>query len=330
MIVRTIDAHVGGAALRLVVDGGPVAELRAGLPGGTIAEALEVMRTRHDAFRRALMLEPRGHGAMSGAILTPAESAASSAGVLFMHAGGWSAICGHGLIAVAAIAVERGLLPRPAGGRPLRLDTAAGPVDACVTVTPTDEQRVASVAWSGVSALVVRPGLSVPLARREVAVDVAHAGETYAIADAESCGVPLDREHLPELVRTGQAIVGAVEAALGLQAVAGTVFTGPPAGGGDLRAATVYPDGAVDRSPGGMATCAVMAVLDAMGLLSEDQALVLESLIGTRFTGRIASRTQVGETPAIVPEIEGRAFITGEHAFTLGAGDPLRDGFVFS
>ena len=322
MRITTIDAHVGGAPLRLVVEGAPDAG------GGPLGERLETLRTAHDAFRRALMLEPRGHGAMSGAIIVAPERADAHAGVLFMHAGGWSAICGHGLIGVATIAAERGLFVRPPESAEARLDTAAGPVTARLTFAPGGGRRVTSVAWSGVPAAVVRPGLAVRLARRPILVDVARAGETYAIVDAEACGVPLDRDHLPELVRTGREIVEAAEPAAGTS-IEGVVFTGPPERDADLRAAAVYPDGAVDRSPGGMATSAVMAVLDAMGLLTEDRTLTLESLIGTRFSGRIVSRTTVNDAPAIVPEIEGRAFVTGEYTFFADEDDPLRDGFVF-
>ena len=185
-------------------------------------------------------------------------------------------------------------------------------------------------------AFVVRAGVTVRLERRATLADVAHAAETYAIVDAEGCGVPLDADHLPELARTGRAVAQAVEGELGPAApagpdgagVAGTVFTGPPGGDADLRVVTVYPDGAVDRSPGGVATCAVMAVLDAMGLMSEDRPLTLEGLIGTRLTGRVAGRAAEGDRAAILPEIEGAAFITGEHTFLIDDRDPLRDGFV--
>ncbi len=327
--IRTIDAHVGGAALRLIVEGAPPAG------DGPMAERLELMRTRHDALRRTLMREPRGHGAMSGAILTPPASDGADAGVLFMHAGGWSALCGHGLVAVATIALERGLVA-PADGRDdLRFDTAAGPVRARAA-RAAGSSRVERVAWSGVPAFVVRAGVGVRLERRTVPADVAHAAETYAIVDAEACGVPLDADHLPELARAGRAIAQAVEGDLGSAlpagpdggGVAGAVFTGPPAGDADLMAVTIYADGAVDRSPGGVATCAVLSVLDAMGLASEDRALTLESLIGTRFTGRVAGRAPEGDPPAIIPEIEAAAFITGEHTFLVDEDDPLRDGFV--
>jgi proline racemase len=113
----------------------------------------------------------------------------------------------------------------------------------------------------------------------------------------------------------------------GLRGIYGTIFTGPARGGADLRNVTIFADAEVDRSPCGTGTAAVMAVVDAMGLLADGQPFVHESLIGTRFSGRIASRTAVGEHAAIVPEIEGSAWITGEHTFLIDDDDPLKEGF---
>ena len=114
----------------------------------------------------------------------------------------------------------------------------------------------------------------------------------------------------------------------GLCGIYGTIFTGPPNDSrADLRNVTVFADAEVDRSPCGTGTAAVMSVIDAMGLLAEDRPFVHESLIGTRFNGRVASRSQVGDYPAIVPEIEGSAWITGEHTFLVAADDPLKNGF---
>jgi trans-L-3-hydroxyproline dehydratase len=113
-----------------------------------------------------------------------------------------------------------------------------------------------------------------------------------------------------------------------LKGVYGTIFTGPAnARGADLRNVTIFADAEVDRSPCGTGTAAVMAVLDAMGLLLDNKPFVHESLIGTTFTGRVSSRTQVGDHPAIVPEIQGSAWITGEHTFLVADDDPLKDGF---
>ena len=114
----------------------------------------------------------------------------------------------------------------------------------------------------------------------------------------------------------------------GLRGIDGTIFTAPPADERSaLRNVAVFAAGAADRSPGGTGTAAVMAVVDAMGLIGPETPFVHESLIGTRFTGRIAARTTVGDYPAIVPEIEGAAWITGEHTFVIDEDDPLKEGF---
>jgi proline racemase len=112
-----------------------------------------------------------------------------------------------------------------------------------------------------------------------------------------------------------------------LHGIYGTIFTAPPTESADLRNVAIFADAAVDRSPCGTGAAAVMAVVDAMGLLGENQPFVHESLIGTTFSGRIVGRTLVGEYAAIVPEIEGGAWITGEHTFFLDDRDPLREGF---
>ena len=183
---------------------------------------------------------------------------------------------------------------------------------------------------------VLHGGLTVKLASRTIRADVAFGGAFYAIVDSEAAGLPIDAAHLPELRRVGMEIKHAIEAAHtvvhpldpGLNGIYGTIFTGPPSDeGADLRNVTIFADAEVDRSPCGTGTAAVMAVIDAMGLLGADRPFVHESLIGTRFNGRVASRTEVGEHPAIVPEIEGSAWITGEHTFIVDEDDPLRDGF---
>jgi proline racemase len=187
-----------------------------------------------------------------------------------------------------------------------------------------------------VPSFVLHGGMIVRLASRTIRADVAFGGAFYAIVDSEAAGLPIDAAHLPELRRVGMEIKHAIEAAqtivhpldAGLTGIYGTIFTGPPSDErADLRNVTIFADAEVDRSPCGTGTAAVMAVVDAMGLLGPDRPFVHESLIGTRFTGRVASRTQVGDLQAIVPEIEGSAWITGEHTFLVDDGDPLKEGF---
>jgi trans-L-3-hydroxyproline dehydratase len=305
-----------------------------------------------DHLRRALMLEPRGHADMYGAILTEPVTPGSHAGVLFMHNEGYSTMCGHGVVAVTTIALERGLLMPGGNGTTVVFDSPAGTIRARARLRRgtgdiedtkgtkdtegIDAVRVESVAFVNVPSFVLHGGLTIKLASRHVRADVAFGGAFYAIVDSEAVGLPIDVRHLPELRRAGMEIKDAIEATYaiahplepGLKGIYGTIFTGPPSDErADLRNVTIFADAEVDRSPCGTGTAAVMSVIDAMGLLDEDKAFVHESLIGTRFSGRVASRTAVGDYQAIVPEIEGSAWITGEHTFLVDDTDPLKDGF---
>jgi proline racemase len=325
--VKTIDAHAGGEPLRLIVDGFPSPR------GNTMLEKREWVRRHADHLRRALMLEPRGHADMYGAVLTEPVLPGSHAGVLFMHNEGYSTMCGHGIVAVTTIALERGLLVPGGDGATVVYDAPAGTIRAQATLA---NDRVASVSFLNVPSFVLHGGLTVKIGSRQLRADVAFGGAFYAIVDSEAVGLPIDVAHLPELRRVGMEIKHAVESAhtivhpmdAGLRGIYGTIFTGPPSDErADLRNVTIFADAEVDRSPCGTGTAAVMAVVDAMGLLSAGKPFVHESLIGTRFNGRVTAHTMVGEHPAIVPEIEGSAWITGEHTFIVDDDDPLKDGF---
>ncbi len=329
--LQTIDAHAAGEPLRLIVDGFPAPR------GRTMLEKREWVLRHADHLRRALMLEPRGHADMYGAILTEPVAPGSHAGVLFMHNEGYSTMCGHGIIAVTTIALERGLMMPGGDGQTIVYDAPAGVIRARAAFD-SNAKRVSSVAFTNVPSFVLHPGLTVPLSSRSVRADVAFGGAFYAIVDSESVGLPIGTAHLPQLRRIGMEIKQAIEARHtivhpldpGLHGIYGTIFTGPPNGDADLRNVTIFADAEVDRSPCGTGTAAVMAVVDAMGLLADDPsgpAFRHESLIGTIFTGRVAARTVVGEHQAIVPEISGSAWITGEHTFLIDESDPLKSGF---
>jgi proline racemase len=338
--VRTIDAHAAGEPLRLIIDGFPAPR------GRTMLEKRAWVKAHADHLRRALMWEPRGHLDMYGALLTEPVTPGADTGVLFMHNEGLSTMCGHGIIVVVTIALERGLLPAPGPSGEIVLDSPAGPIRARPHVraaqpgeaggAPPEGVRVDSVAFVNVPSFVSHAALPIRIGSREVKVDVAFGGAFYAIVDSEAAGLPIDASHLQDLRRVGMEIKRAVEAAhqithpveRGLQGIYGTIFTGPPDDpAADLRNVTIFADAEVDRSPCGTGTCAVMAVLDAMDLLPAGRPFVHESLIGTTFRGRVVGRETVGEVPAIRPELEGSAWITGEHMFLIDDDDPLRRGF---
>ena len=329
---RTLDAHAAGEPLRLVLEGFPAPA------GRTMLEKRAWVRRHADHVRRALMLEPRGHADMYGAVLTEPVTEGADAGVLFMHNEGYSTMCGHGIVAVTTMALERGLIgPRRAGE--IVFDTPAGTVRARAFAKERAGGRgvrVERVAFDNVPSFVYAPGLQVRAGNRDVRVDVAFGGAFYAIVDAESAGLPITAGRLPDLRRAGMEIKQAVETALAvvhpldrdLNGIYGTIFTGPPErGDADLRNVTIFADAEVDRSPCGTGTCAVMAVVDAMGVLPAGRPFGHESLIGTLFRGRVTGRTRVGDRDAILPELEGSAWITGEHVFLVDDEDPLEAGF---
>ncbi|MCC7243142.1 MAG: proline racemase family protein [Acidobacteria bacterium] len=327
-VIRTIDAHAAGEPLRLVVDGLPAPEGRSMLEKRTWAIK------RLDHLRRAIMLEPRGHADMYGALLTEPVTEDGHAGVLFMHNEGWSTMCGHGIVAVSTIALERGLIDP--GEDEIRYDTPAGRVVAHADIVEGRQgRRVRSVRFVNVPSFVFEAGLPVVVGGRTIPVDVAFGGAFYAIVDAEAAGVPVLPARLPELRVLGMTIAREVERLRRvrhpldeeLTGIYGTIFTGPPQGDAHLRNVTVFADAEVDRSPCGTGTAAVMAVLSEMGVLIEDAPFVHESIVGTTFTGRVVGRARVGEREAIVPSIEGSAWITGEHGFVIDGDDPLKAGF---
>lgn len=338
--IRTIDAHTAGEPLRLVIEGLPAPE------GRTMLDKRAWAEKRLDHLRKGLILEPRGHTDMYGALLTEPVSPEANAGILFMHNEGWSTMCGHGIIAVTTIAIERALIwpgdGDGAGGRKpasaaICYDTPAGLVRARAHLAHHGEAvRVESVAFRNVPSFVFAPSLVVTVGPRKIPVDVAFGGAFYAIVDAEAAGVPIDAAHLPELRRLGMTIAREVEKLRrvvhpddpGLEGIYGTIFTAPAhLPDAHLRNVTVFADAEVDRSPCGTGTAAVMAVLNDMGLLSDDVPFVHESIVGTTFKGRVVDRVMIGERSAIVPEIEGSAWITGEHAFLIDGDDPLKAGF---
>lgn len=315
-VLKTVDAHVAGAPVRLVVEGWPP------MSGRTFAERLARVRRRHDSLRVALMHEPRGHAAMNGAMLLEPSDPSAHAALAFMHHDGWSAYCGHALMGAAAIALERGLVHR-APGTPLRIETAAGTLEVEID---TPGRRVRA---SAPPAALVNAGTPLALGSRSIAVDLAWCAGLYAFTDAEIAGVPLDLSRSAQLAERAREVRAAISRVVRsrlpaeIREIEGVTFVAADERGeADLRSATVYGDGVVDRSPGGGATAAVVCVLDAMGMMPEDRALVHAGPGGT-FHARIVSRAAEGVVgPVLQVELESEVYLIGEHTFLLEPGDP--------
>jgi proline racemase len=327
--ITTIDAHTAGEPFRVITGGYP------DLPGDTILERRRYARQHLDHLRTALMWEPRGHADMYGCIITPPVSPEADIGVLFMHNEGYSTMCGHGIIGIAKVALETGLLPRVEPETTVRIDTPAGLVTAHARV---EGGQVTRVRFHNVPSFVLAldqtvdvPGLG------QVRYDIAFGGAFYAFVQAEDVGVTCTPEDFRPLIEKGLAIKRAVMADRpiphpfepDLSFLYGTIFVGPPQdSGAHSRNVCIFAEGEVDRCPTGTGVSARLAIHHARGEIGVGEPMVVESIIGTRFVGRIVETMSFGPYPAIIPEVEGTAHITGRHEFLIDPADPLRDGFI--
>jgi proline racemase len=322
--LKTLEYHVCGQPVRVIVGGVPS-------PEGETPGAKAAWFVKHaDRYRRALVLPPRGHIDMAAVLLTEATSPDAHAGMVFLDADGAPPLLVPAVMAAATAAVDRGLLfardADAAGGR-FVFDTPAGQV--AVRLAP------AGLTIEMVPAFVHTPAFPVALGSRTVPADVAFGGAFYAIVDGEAAQVPLDVDHVPELRRLARAICAAVTRSAviahpllpAIAGLAGVVFTAPAHDGeAHLRSVVVSRGGVVDWSPGGGGISAVLAVLDAMGLVADGQAMVHEGLNGSTLRARVLSRTSVAEIPALTVAIEGRAWATGEQTWLVDHDDPFRHG----
>ena len=330
--LTTIDAHAAGEPLRIVTSGVPR------LRGTTMLERRREMLEHHDNIRRVLMWEPRGHADMYGAILTPPVTPEADYGVLFMHNEGYSTMCGHGIIALSSVLVETGAVESSDTGDgrsavTIGYDTPAGFIRAKATVSGG---RVDQVAFENVASFVYHDGVTIETSYGAMTVPVVFGGAFYVLADATAAGLIVEPGSVRELIDYGMAIKHAVEAELDvvhpgepdLHGIYGTIVTGVPTDGADGRNVTIFADGEVDRSPCGTGTAARLAWLYATGQIGIDQPYIHESVISTRFTGRVLRETTVAGRPGIVPEIAGQGYITGYHTFVVDPDDPVRHGFL--
>jgi proline racemase len=315
------DYHTAGEPFRIVTAGAPP------IHGGTVRERRAFAQTNEDVdfVRRMLCHEPRGHADMYGCFLVPPDDGGAGLGVLFWHKDGYSTACGHGTIALGAWAVESGRLEAPHDGTvDVVIDVPSGRVTARVRMA---RGAVESVAFRNVPAYVVARGVRAC----GVDVDVAYGGAIYACVPAKALGLEVDAGHLAELIYRGREIKRALDATPvarhaeddRLSGVYGTIIY-EEVGRLHQRNVTVFADGEVDRSPCGSGTSARCALLHADGALREGETLRHDSIIGTTFAARIAGTTVEG----VLTEIEGAAYRTGEHRFTLDPRDALGDGFV--
>ncbi|WP_432852918.1 proline racemase family protein [Amycolatopsis sp. CA-161197] len=326
-LFHAVDSHTEGMSTRVITGGVGV------VPGATMFERRQYFVEHLDHLRQLLMNEPRGHSAMSGAILQPPTRPDADWGVLFIEVSGCLPMCGHGTIGVATVLVETGMVEVVEPVTTIRLDTPAGLVVAEVAVQDGAARSVTirnvpsfSV---GLDRKVAVPGLG------QVRYDLAFGGNFYAIVELEELGLPFDRAEKQKLLDAGLSIMDAINVQdLPVHpenpAISGCHHVYLAAPGSDARvsrhAMAIHP-GWFDRSPCGTGTSARMAQLHARGELALHTDFRNESFIGTHFIGRLVEETTVASLPAVIPTITGRAWLTGTAQYFLDPDDPFPAGF---
>jgi 4-hydroxyproline epimerase len=322
-----IDAHTCGNPVRLVAGGGPQ------LDGADMSEKRQHFLREYDWIRKGLMFEPRGHDMMSGSILYPPHDPANDVAVLFIETSGCLPMCGHGTIGTVTIAIEQGLVMPKTPGK-LRLETPAGLVEV---VYQQEGRKVKWVRLTNVPGYLAAENISVECPELGVLqVDVAYGGNFYAIVDPQQNFPGLEHFRAEQLIAWAREMRRNINESHTfvhpenptIQGLSHILWTGKPIDpDSTARNAVFYGDKAIDRSPCGTGTSARMAQWYAKGLLKPGDTFVHESIIGSKFIGRIEEETTLAGKPAMRPSIEGWAIVTGYNTILFDDEDPYVHGF---
>lgn len=330
--IKTIDMHTGGEPLRVIVDGFP--DLR----GNSVLEYRRYCKDNYDHLRTALMFEPRGHADMYGCILTPPNDNDGDFGVIFLHNEGYSTMCGHAIIALATLAVEMGWTEVREGDNFLKIDAPCGRINAFAHV---HLGKVTGVRFHCVPSFVVGLDRTVQVENLgKVTYDLAYGGAFYAYVDRakNNFNFDLTPNSYRTLISSGMDIKRTViqqDAGIvhpfeeDLSFLYGTIFIGNSARPDiDSRNVCIFAEGEVDRCPTGSGVSGRMAIHRARKEIEIGETMAIESITGSVFKGSVVSEEDYGPFKAVIPQVEGMAYITGMHTFVIDPNDPMKDGFI--
>ena len=327
-IFNCIDAHTCGNPVRVVAKGGPQLE------GNTMSEKRQHFLREFDWIRKGLMFEPRGHDMMSGSILYQPHDPANDVAVLFIETSGCLPMCGHGTIGTITIAIEEGLI-KPKTPGIVRMEAPAGLVNI---EYKQEGKKVTSVKLTNVPAYLAAEGLTVECPDLgELVIDVSYGGNFYAIVDVQKNFAGLEHYAADQLIAWARELRRRINEKYSfvhpdnptINGCSHILWTGTVLDpSSTARNAVFYGDKAIDRSPCGTGTSARMAQWYAKGKLKEGDSFIHESIIGSKFTGRVEKVTTVGGKPAIIPSVEGWARIYGYNTISIDKNDdPYAYGF---
>jgi proline racemase len=339
--IRAIDLHAGGEPGRVIVGGVE------GIPGGTMFEAMTWLRANRDDLRLRMLREPRGFPAANCNLVLPSAHPEAAAGYVIMEQVEYPGMSGTNTMCVATALLETGMLPMIEPVTELTLEAPAGLIRIRAECA---DGKVTGVTFRNVPAFATHLDAPVEVPHLgTVTVDVAYGGMFYVIASAEPFGLRLTPDEGADIARITEMVKAAAADQLpvvhpeqpGFAGITIGQLSGPAhdAANSMRNVVTVSTGtfdwqrpatwtGAIDRSPCGTGTSARMATLHARGRLAIGEDFRHEGILGTVFTGRLLEEVTVGDRAAIVPQITGRAWITGVADYVVDPTDPFPDGFT--
>lgn len=327
-IFKAIDSHTMGEPTRIIYEGFPE------LIGNTMMERKVYLEKNFDHYRKALMLEPRGHRDMFGALLTAPIHKEADLGVIFMDSGGYLNMCGHGSIGCATAAIEAGFVNVKEPYTDVVLDAPAGMIRARVKVKNGKAEEVSIL---NVPSFLYKENLNLDLeGYGTIPFDISFGGSFFALVDSRRIGLTICQENLESLTDFGMRLREKINQSievhhpyLNITSVDLVEIYGPPTNPkADAKNVVIFGDAQTDRSPCGTGTSAKVAALYKKGKLSLGQEFIYESITGSLFRGMAIEETLIDRIPAIIPKVTGSAYITGFNQWLLDEEDPLRYGFL--
>ena len=332
-MLTTVDYHTAGEPVRVVTGGIP------NIPGKTILEKRDFVRQNLDHLRTALINEPRGHDSMWACIMTPPVTDGAAFGLIFMAGGGYHDMCGHGLIGAATLAVEMGIVEAREPETVVAIDVPVGLIRVRVNV---ENGKARSATLQNVPSFLYKSGMIKVPRLGELPVDIAFGGNFFAIIEAKDLGITSDATSIKEVYTSGlfEEIFQSINKQVPIQHPEKDYIKGlgmilvsdkpinPEAKVRDtVRNINMLGNNFIDRSPCGSGTSARVATQYAKGKLRLGETLVTESIIGSHFHAKAIKEVSVGGIKAIIPEVTGRAFVTGIHTLVIDEDDPFKYGF---
>lgn len=328
-LISAIDTHTAGEPTRIVLGGLPP------IPGATMVEKKKYMIEHLDHIRTLLVQEPRGHKDMVGAIITPPTTGRAQYGILFIDNTGYLDMCGHGTIGVTTALIETGMIRPTEPETVVAFDTTAGLVESYARVKG---DQVFEVSVANVSSFLYARDVELDIPEvGKVTVDVSFGGNFFVIIPAKALGVSVHTDNISKLIQLGMMVKNIANEKLRVQhptekhittVELTEIYDKPEPSKAFSKNVVVFGEGQVDRSPCGTGTCAVMAALYSRGELPLGVEFTNESIIGTRFKGKLVKETRIGDFVGVDPIVTGSAYITGIQQFVVDARDPVKHGFV--